>query len=720
MFRYIKILIAAVIAVLTFSCSDEFDLNSLEKGEIYDGIPVEFFIEAPDEDLSTRGVDNSKTRFLPGEKVHINALFYDEAGILVETAYMVYELNTAGTWKYTGNTPIYWPPKSRSGKFKAYYISRYQDMMEKDDIWRSINLSDIDDQTDPLYAEAKYEWGHKVALKFRHILTHLTFTNLDPDISDYFWLVNKNDGVVMNNIFKIRRNAQNEIETIFESEGDATYNGLVYIQHRSKNLYDNNIKVGSEVSFFLQPGNYSNVDLRTINNYSFLNYKSDATSDLQPNVPYVIDIKVNKGITYVEDEEKWDDDDNVYEIVDPEAFLQSVVDGTDYTIREGDTDVTILQSTVTGTLLCKNVSFNKKPFEDKFEVPSGRCFDGGNHFISDLVSNLFTTNSGTIQHLGLKNIKCEEIELWNRGSTDERSRWGALCEINAGIIKNIKIEDSELTFKIGDGKEHPGYVFNAGSLVGSNTGTISGIKYSGSLRLSTSIQNDVNSTLYLGGIVGQALGNISDIGPSGGGTLIEIVTHLKGDQSTLYVGGAIGQSAGNISDISLPNVIIDSSDSFGNVGAAGGLVGRLFANVGSPGELSSCTVSGVVKGCEVKNYNQLSGYSYTGGLAGYVNLYAVKDCRSLCSVEVNGTNSATNIIYATGGGMGRIVSENEISGNYIYPAALSGPQDYTGNFTGLAPYGVTWENYYKKAGNEARDFLSGKFVGGSIQDASDN
>lgn len=714
----------ALLAVIS-SCSEdslrdpEFPANESDSVvEIFVDNSFDIFSFGNDlsEDFLTRKVDNAKTSFQPGDRIHVQGAFYDGDGEFVENAYKIFEMNMGGVWKVSGENPMLWPPDAKKGKFKAYYIQRYQDNLEVDDIKRTLRLSEIDGQTNPLYAEAEYDWGHKVMLHFNHICTHLTFTKLDPDITDYFWLVNNNKEKPMGNVFKIWLTDKLELETEFASEGDDNYGGLVYVQSRSKNLYEDNIKTGSEVSFFLEPGDYSNVELRTINNYPYLAYRSEATADLQGNVPYVIDIKKNKGVTFVEQEENWEEDESTVSLLDPDEFLQSILEGKDYFVDNNGVRTKILQGTSDGSLLLRNVSFGKKKPKESYSFPTGSVFDGGNHFIEDLTTNLFTTNSGTILHLGLKNVECNDVEL-SYTATNDNSRWGALCLLNSGDIHNVRIDTADITFSIGDGREDSQYVFNIGVLVGSSPGNLSHLTYDGEIKLKSQQENDVQSKINIGGIVGQSAA-IKDIIPADNDAGIEIEIALQGDQTTIYAGGAVGQSGSDIENVSLPKVKVDLSGSKGLVSNAGGIAGRLITTTADPSVISSCTVAGEVKGMPVEAYNILMAFSCTGGLVGYVSSYDVLNCQTICSVSVTATPAEGNITYATGGCLGRIItSTDNISGNYALGSTLTGPDNYIGNFAGLVPVSKNWSDY-QAAGNVAKEIIADKFIGGSINDNS--
>ncbi|MCH5237724.1 MAG: S-layer family protein [Muribaculaceae bacterium] len=746
--------------VLTVSCSDDIKLPEKPDnfGHSEETCLVEFEAFLP-EDLNTRMVDNPKTSFSTDEIIHVEASFFgvrekdDEDGendedIILEKCYKTYKKSSSGKWESNDNADFKWPPKAKKGKFRAYFVKGFQQMLLPGDLDKVLRLSDVDGQSDPLYAETEFvSWGHKVNLYFTHLCSHITFTNMEPDISDYFWLVNKkisddNSGAEIKNKFLLRV-VNNEIddpenpsqkitlqtlEGEFVAEKDEIFNDLSYIQHPSRNLLDDSgRKIGSEVSFFIAPGDYSDIELRTINNYPYLSYQSKLTKDLQPNVSYEIDIKKDKGITIIEKEENWDDDkDAVYDVV-PDEFLQSIVKGKEYVItvtEDGETrDKTIIQPTVNGVLLCYNVSFGGSKDYGFYDIPEGWTFDGGNHFISDLATNLFATNFGTIQHLGLKNVNCTDIELTYTHKDEYYNRWGVLCEINKGTVKNVRIDDANISFKIGKGGDNSGYVFNVGSFIGSSTGIVSDLTY-GTLNISTNENTVVNSKVIIGGLIGQNLGAISDVTPLSNTSSITITNTLKGDLATFYIGGAVGNSGTNIAGLSLINVNVNSSEAKGLVGRIGGIVGRCRSTTGA--SLSFCTVQGTVKGITVTPYENFPASSYTGGITGYVSNFTINDCRSICNVEI-----AKNVpligerTYATGGGFGRIITkESVISGNYILGDSLSGPVSsseseyaYIGNFAGIVPAGISWTEYYEPLGNVVKKWFD-VFIGAEIDDNS--
>ena len=735
-YRYIYFIL---IFLLLEGCSEDVNISDDNNGIIYSEVPVEIFAECID-GLSTRGVANPKTSFSPGDYIHVEASFFDKNGNAINLnensgnneitkKYKAYVLQENGKWLTSGNDVMLWPVAAKKGFFRAYYVKTFNQTLVSGDNSKLLRLSEVDGQSDPLYAELEIEWGHKVNFRFSHMCTHITFTNLDPDIADYFWLINKNDGVeghVFNNAFSLKV-VNNELIHEFTVTENDTFNGLTYVQHKSNTLYEDEtgIKKGSEVSFFLEPGDYSNVELRTINNYSYLAFQSDLTKNLLANVPYEIDIKKNKGITYIEEEEDWDDDDesNVW-IVDPDTFLESVEGGYEYVVEDEKGDKhTILKPTSDGTLLCANVSFDNKTEYTKHEITPGKNFDGGNHYISNIKNGLFTTNKGSIKHLGLKDINCDNIELWYVSQDYNNNRFGVLCEINEGNIENIKLENVTVSYNLGTGSDDSGNAFDIGSLVGYSPGTISKIEYSGNIKIISEEQGDIKGMIHTGGFIGLCTGSVSELTPSEDNNNIEVITKFEGETLTVYAGGAIGYGSGNINDVSIPSVTVDSSGSSGMTGSTGGIAGRLRGSSNNNSLISSCTVSGIVKGMPVTSINKLNAYSYTGGITGYSYKYDIKNCRTLCEVWVDpnkNSDSDSNITYATGGGLGRLVAGEisyTISNNYIWPVTLTGPANYIGNFAGIVPEGDDYKwNKFTSNGNIAKQIIS-DYIGGTINDA---
>lgn len=731
----IKDIILLIFGILISSCSDEIMESTTQ--DIDSSNLVEFNFEAPGDFLGVRsqegGVSNPKTSFIPGDIIHVEARFYDKEGTELNIEYQSFEMNSAGGWTQRASKKIYWPNDAKKGKFQAIFVKKFDAHLEKTTAVQKLYLSEIGDDTDPLYAQEEYEWGHKVNLKFKHLCTHLTITGLEPDISDYFWLVGKKSTTDvetmteggLKNVFTLSLNNDNTLNFGFISEGDENFKKLVYVQRKSENTFTDDIKTGSKVKFFLAPGNYSEIELRTINNYEYLSFTSDELSNLEANIPYEVNIQHSKGVTYVEEEDTWDDDDTTeVDIFNPNEFLEHLVSGDDYYVEDDGEMKKILQKTVNGSLLLRNISFNGASF-NAIDIPSGFLFDGGNHYISDLSSNLFNFNHGTIRHLGIKDVRCDNVVLeLISGSTGvaEKIQWGSLCRLNEGTIDKVRLKDVYVKFSIGQGASESNSVFNIGTLTGKSTGTISDITYSGSIKIESEEEEAVEAIVIIGGFIGQLTGVIQGLSPAQDdedNTGIEVLNKMSGNLSEFYVGAAIGEATQSIKEVSLPNVIVDSSTARGLIGQTGGLVGRLRATAGVPSELVSCTVAGTVRGLPVYSYQTYPAESYTGGLAGYINNYNVTDCRTLCNVAMaeNGNNDEL-ITYATGGGFGRIIYSDKISRNYILGSTLTGPQKYIGNFAGIVPGDKTWDDYLS-AGNIVNQHVANN-IGASIEDKTND
>ncbi|MCH5224869.1 MAG: hypothetical protein J1D77_02675 [Muribaculaceae bacterium] len=738
-FQIAKILTIATLGFFA-ACSDDINMGGESPtgitGVEYSDIPVEVFAECGEDGFATRGVEGAKQGFDEGDIIHVEARFIDKDGQPIPLeynkegepirycAYQAFKKGGDATWGQLGVSAIFWPVNAKYGEFRAYFVKDIQLSLEVADRPHELRLSDIEDNTDPLYAfTEKIDWGHRVNLRFKHLCTHLTFKNLDPDITDYFWLINKKPGVQMPNVFTLKTTGAQELKGEFVSVPDEVFNNLVYVQRRSENVTDvNGTKTASNVSFYLKPGDYSDIELRTINNYAYLAYKSEATADMQENTPYEIDIIKNKGVSYVEDEDNWEDDINIDWIeVDPDDFLSTLAQGNEDYVKnvkddEGnDRTVTILRKTPEGWLLCYNVYFTNKDRKDSYSLPN-IIFDGGNHYIRNVTQNLFSTNNGTIRRLGLKDVDCD-VKLWK--TDEDHSEWGVVCEKNAGVIENMRLESFSISYTLSEGYEDSGTVFDLGAITGWNTGIVSDVTYD-NVVINSKEPQTVKSTLNIGGLVGQSLGPIKNISPVTNNSSLSVAHQLTGDLAVVYIGGVVGQSTALLENIIAPKVTVDSSSGTGKVCNAGGIVGRLRATGGDPSEMINCTVNGSVKGYKVDTTSSsLNAYSYTGGIAGYVYNYNVSNCRTICEVEgAAGVNSESGTVYATGGGFGRIQTiDNNIHNNYIGGSKLTGPSSYIGNFAGITP--LNSESKYQEAGNDVKNLGHG-FIGATINGNPDD
>lgn len=626
--------------------------------------------------------------------------------------------------------------------------------------------------------ETQYmKYGHAVNLQFEHLCAHLTLIDLEPMVASQYFFSTKSVGILgeqgtkpFNNAFKLTlvENDAPEVpelqgtpELRFEfmqipsaeygtgdTEGGDPNSGKIFISGNAATMEtedDGETKTVTRVGYFLEPGTYNTFDLEypsiAPNTYKYLSYNyADVPPDVEgveyKNIPpdleagktYKLTVTKSPGITIVSPPsgEGWDDTDE-FNDVDVKEFLQAVREGTDYINQQG---TQILEAVPEGTKLLKNVDFKNEDYEnfDKElgfmpDVLQGKTFDGNYHYIKNLGCPLLRYNYGSIKNLGLKDvtINAESLEysFGTEASTQDRSRHGALCMWNRaeGQISNIRISNVSMNIEVvytdvdnEDGLE----VHNVGSVVGSNTGTLSEIYLGGNYNLNVKGTDVQNAEVLIGGISGQnaGTGKISDVGMIDDGFNMTITNNCTGNLGMYSVGGIVGASSGFISGVILSDVTINSSPSRGVVSYLGGMAGRLEISEGSTGNMSDCIVSGTVTAGDTQATEYIAGKAYTGGMVGYDVRVPVTDCRS--SVSVTGAATVSSLVeYGTGGAFGCIGAPSDFRSLIAYGAKLQAPgapsligTNYIGNFAGIGPAGQTWADDY-----EGRNLIFRSFTG---------
>ena len=763
MFRFLKTILRSTVLLAFLTGCDAERLPVKPVGPSQE-LPVEFDLDWPGT-ANTRGfLDETgtqvKTSFQNGDIIHILGVFETNA-LREDGSYETGETTRYGALQYNGTTrnwtavegnQLTWPAIATKGSFKAYFVSGSTGVLTTDTPQLEKTLSEITPTTDPLQAETTEDipYGHAVELKFSHICTWLALKDMQPMVSETYFF--SSDGVKdpetkepkqFNNAFRLTLGKDpNDVPTLdfnFVQVPYGQYGTVIAGKAQADESADgqmNSVATGY-VSYFLEPGYYEKFSITYPSTqketYPYMSYdftsipekiggKDNTEPNLEANTLYTLSVTKAPGviITSPPSSEGWDESDRYFK-VDVEEFLKSIRNGQSY--RENGTD--ILESTPNGTKLLVNVDFNFKNYADfspdfKPDVQTGSVFDGNLHYIQNLASPLFRYNYGTVKNIGITTVKIEATSQDQKELGDEaKNRHGALCMWNRenATIDNVRVKDvtmtihvvSELTSESGGSETH-----NLGCIVGSNTGTINDVALSGQFLLTIQPHegNDVNSSVLAGGVAGQcaANGKISNVSPLEGVPTLTIVNTCTGDFGSFSIGGIVGESSGIISGVILSNVSIDNTESVGVTSYIGGMAGLLTTSDVSTSGLESCVVGGRIKAGVTKPYQRLTSGSYIGGIAGAVLKVPVKDCRS--AISVYGSPKAhENVIYATGGGFGRIrTTDNEkydFQDLIAYGSVLSAPpstagnnlQNYVGNFAGLAPAGwknLSWKEEYVK------------------------
>ena len=764
MLKYIKYYLIFMLPFI-MGCSESLYIDEMQANS-HGELPIDFDFELPDAS-NMRGFNGDvKIAFTTGDMIHMLGTFNTKE-LQEDGSYKEGKLSRYGALKYDGKnwiaaegSNLTWPSIATDGEFKAYYISESNGVLTDATPSAQYPLSKVTPLNDPLKAESeKIVYGHAVKLQFSHICTYLTLIDLEPQVSTSYWF--KRDGVnTFNNAFQIVLGKDNLGPTLdfeFCQQPNPTFNDLVYIAADAVETIEfddnNKEKIITKANYFLEPGNYDTFSLcyqaGENSTYDYLEYdynkipenvggKENIRPTLEAGQTYTLTITKSPGITINSPSsgEGWDESNNYFE-VDVEDFLKAINDNKDYDYTDPITQekTRILESTANRVKLLHNVDFRFRDystFKDKNFRPNieeGLVFDGDYHYIRNLACPLFRYNYGTIQNVGIKDIKIDATSHEEKSENDDMSRHGALCmwNRNHAKINNIRVTDVDMTISVRSGietEENGSEIHNIGCVIGSNTGEVREVALAGkfSLLVKGEEGKPVNdASLLIGGFVGQnaALGEIYNVSPFEGNLSVKITNECIGDNSSYSVGGIVGRSSGFITGAILSDITIDGSKSSGVTSYMGGIAGELSVSDGTA-SINSCIVSGSVTAGITKPYQAITSVSYIGGIAGADLSVPVIDCRTAVSVKGT-TNADNNVIYATGGAFGRIrESSNYTFENLIaYGSLLDGPnasgaKQYVGNFAGIVPQGQEWSKDYADKNIIVRKFGNYENIGAAL------
>lgn len=749
-FKILRFLFLLVFPALCFvSCREDF-MAPVDYSSRPENLPVNIEVSIKPAE-GTRGLlDESKTSFAVNELIHIRAEYIcddpeNPGNTETEIQYGVMKYSGNGKWAYESDEySLNWPRTAISAKFTAYYLYGTTGVLTANTM-EPIMLSDFNYGEDPLTGVAEYvQWGHTVSFDMEHIFTHLLLTQISSGISDNMFFLPpfssdpESDYQQLNNAFRLEYDEETkEISGVFlripsEDFKDQAGNGLVYVAGKTENYDDveEDGEVRARVRYFLEPKAYHQFELmyprsRT-ETTTYLSYGGDLTNKtggagMLRNHYYEFSILKSSGISMEQDpDDGWDDSIPV-EILDVEEFIKAVNRGESYSQTDPKTGeiIDILETSSVGTILLKNIDFHHFFYDiidGDFLPDLSLTFDGNYHSIYNMACPLFNENHGTIKNLGIKDavtqlehpLQSNENYEGIQGGKADFSRNGIICRINIGNIQNLHLNHVEMevqvkttgtTYEDASREAH-----NAALLVGSNRGSISGIRMGGVMTLRVKNEASISTlpNVIIGTLTGQNLATIDDVAPldedEGPAPVYTIYNECNGSSGVYMVGGVVGSNTGTLRNIMMSSITVDATKSMGVESLMGGVAGNMpLSSSGAP-VIDACIIRGNVKAGPTNSMININSNSYIGGVAGLMNCQGIVTDSSV-SVGVIGTSYYDQRVnYGVGGAFGRIekiagVEEGEIHTLACFGSMLSGVKNI-GNFVGVAPEGFTMEDHY--------------------------
>ncbi len=630
--KYILTICLALATCLS-GCKDDVEPgNGIDNRNPENGLPITFVTELTpmEQDAQSRAEikDNYKQEFQSGDYLHVVAVFTIKKADGTEEKQAPFydcfqfdgtEWKTTATAEVGTSSPMTWPWNATEADFTAYYISASDGRLADTPI--TVKLETLTDVTDPLVAEAQeIEYGHAVPLKFEHLCTKLTITDI-TDNANEFWVKKSTElkEKELKDAFQLFITSNGDFQFDFIKEG--TEEPRVSSQRLSTE--DDNT---SYVSYYLAPCD-ANVDygykgMQLTYRYSrpYLTLNMEELNNLEEGKSYVVSIIKNSGsITVDEDEDDWWDDPDQEDPNEVEVsineFLDHICAGTAY---EEDGTTILTPSPEGGVELLVNVNFNNQSFSPH-TLPNGAIFNGNYHYIKNVSQPLFEGVEGTITNLQLANVKITE----NQNETNT-TNIGALCRTSSisSDINNIRLTGITIEAQPNATAD----LCNFGALIGYSAGNIEKIQLSKDItvKVYTTEATTNLGRIYVGGLIGESSGNLQDVSrfkeaaeAEDKGT-ITVICNCPNQIGERYTGGLVGLSTGNIANCTL-EATVDASNARGVLVYTGGIAGMTRFTEATEG-VSNCTFHGDIhSGLAYSTENdQVEGHAYTGGLVGYV------------------------------------------------------------------------------------------------------
>lgn len=707
--RQIKWIVCCAVLLVAYGCSE--DLDPMYGDRDRGGTPVCFTAEWPDESgmAGTRAIED-KREFAEGNVMHVSGVFYlnektlkeGEENHVTKYAALTYQ---NGEWVNLVTDKKYdmdWPWNAERAEFTAYHMEQWNGPITKENTPLDPVVLDrfVYDENhiinpDPLWAKSgEVEYGHAVKLKFEHLCTRLTITDVaDADEYELRFKSNPdNPSPSLSNACTMTRNTENELTFEFVNEESNRISSQVDVDGANTR----------SVTFHLKPDNYSTFTLTRRNGYSYITLSNvTELNDLQAGKAYTVSLENLRGNIIPEDpdDDWWKPEDmpppavNLYDDFSVQAFMEAIRNCTgDYTckLKDSDTPKTLLKYDPNRKemRLMDHVNFNWDKTYEPVELPNLVTFDGGGKTIWNISRSLFSTLYGTVTELNLREANLEHTEEPTAAQdAGHDTGWGVLARVcNNGNISNVHLIDATLDIVFHNSRTE-NRTYCAGALVGNMiSGTMRHISLVNDISVTVKAQHeDVRYTSCVGGVVGQATGTLEDIDHEApdGQPLLKVTNNCKGI-STHYTGGVVGLLPGGKLDLCDMRTIVDASGVRGTWNYAGGIAGA----VRTEGVIANAVVAGSVTGGAVIDDNSET-HSSTGGIVGHVQAASVTGGIAFNQVSISpGYTPGDRATYSIGGVIGSIKEAKAIidnEGHYWFDTGIYKelPNYYAGTFAGI-------------------------------------
>lgn len=669
------------------SCRNDLEDVYAERGE--KGRPVRFLTEWPEDGMGNTRAITDKAAFEEGDVMQVSAVFtlMDEGGNLseeTETQYATLKLEN-GEWvnmaaETETQLKMEWPWNAASAVFTAYYMDKWDGPIKNNERTDPVVMDrfeyTVEDKTDPIVINPEplkamsgtVEYGHAVHLKFEHLCTRLTITDVGNEKE--YWLKLAEAGVLKNAcVISLKDNILSHEFVNEESDKVASLVEVIQVANEEGVMEDKRA-----VTFHLEPGNYSRFKLTRRNGYSYLTISGvNALAEMKAGDAYTISLEKLKGNVTPDDK-----DDDWWSEREPEPieaeefnvkdFMEAIqACNKDYIceLDNGET-ITLLEYDPTRKemLLTADVDFKGASFTP-VELKDMTTFDGGRNYIIGLAGPMFQEMRGTVRNLYLTNaiLKHDKTSLHTEDNHGEE--WGILGRIGDGMtVENVRLRDATLDIELHESNDKS---YKVGALIGwVKDGVLREITLGDNVSVTVRVEEE-EATQYItsvGGVVGECSGTLTDVRnmsqTPGSNPVIKVMNNCQG-YSTRYTGGIVGLLAdGELSNCEV-NAVVDASQATGTWNYTGGAVGGV-RSTGGAALIADVIVSGKVTGGGVVGVS--STHSATGGLVGNLQASSVTGGVAYSSVDIAITYEAgTNTYYTIGGVIGTMTGAQDISKN---------------------------------------------------------